>query len=202
MKKILNCLIITFITLIVLTTSVKAESDIGFAIQGDSVYCPKDIINTKLIIGIGGCEEGGDFKWYKNGILQFEDNVSLGISMSDYTATDTGIYYCSFKMYDMYENYEYTDSVYIVHIIIKPCSFQSGTAITDNSISIINNPEIPQMAIFNIYNIIGMKVYTTTEENLPITYSKIIDMANLTKGIYFVEVIMDGERKVRKIIKE
>jgi hypothetical protein len=53
-----------------------------------------------------------------------------------------------------------------------------------------------------IHNILGQTVYRMSENNFGNTYSKTIDMNKLSRGIYLLEVIIDGERTVKKIVKE
>ena len=59
-----------------------------------------------------------------------------------------------------------------------------------------------KQATFTVKNILGQTVFTEQENNLSRSYTKTIDLSFLSKGIYLLDVIIDGERTVRKIVKE
>jgi len=59
-------------------------------------------------------------------------------------------------------------------------------------------PNTSQKAIINLYNMLGEKVQPQLITN---NSSLIIDLSNLSQGIYFLEVLMDGEKQVRKVVK-
>jgi tricorn protease-like protein len=78
----------------------------------------------------------------------------------------------------------------------------------NSSLSIYPNPVTNVLSIsfpndninstINLYDMLGEKVlpsYSTQSTNYT------IDLKNLSQGIYFLEVIMDGEKVVRKVIK-
>ncbi len=57
-------------------------------------------------------------------------------------------------------------------------------------------------ASFSIYNVQGQAIYKREEDNLSPNYTKMLDLSYLPNGIYFVEVVVDGERVVREVVKE
>ena len=59
-----------------------------------------------------------------------------------------------------------------------------------------------KQASFVIRNILGQTIFRKEENNLSNTYTKTIDLNNLAKGIYLLDVIIDGERTVEKIMKQ
>ena|ERR1043165_3074406 len=71
---------------------------------------------------------------------------------------------------------------------------------TDLQIALIG--EHPTGAGFTITNTIGQAIYHQTETNLATGYTKMLDLSYLPDGLYFVEVVVDGERIVRRVVKE
>ncbi len=101
--------------------------------------------------------------------------------------------------------------------IIKFCDTTSTTAvhenINSNSLKFFPNPFISQISItiqkqnlkqatFAIKNILGQTIFSKQENNLSNTYTKTIDLNFLSKGIYLLDVNINGERTVTKIVKE
>ena len=81
------------------------------------------------------------------------------------------------------------------YITISPNPFSS-------TLSISLQKENLQQADFTITNIIGQPVYTQHESNLCSTYTKQIDLSYLPAGVYFLQVIANGERSVRQLVKQ
>ena len=48
----------------------------------------------------------------------------------------------------------------------------------------------------------GQVIYRQKENNLANSYTKMLDLSYLPDGVYVIEVIIDGERTVRRIVKE
>ncbi len=71
-----------------------------------------------------------------------------------------------------------------------------------NSLSLSIQKENLQQADFTITNIIGQPVYAKHESNLSSNYSKTLDLSYLPVGVYFLQVIADGERSVRQLVKQ
>jgi hypothetical protein len=89
---------------------------------------------------------------------------------------------------------------------IREATKENNVAITPNpftsSISIhIRNQGIQNMK-FILRDVLGHNLFTETEINLHPSFTKTVHLENLTKGIYFLEMIMDGQRTVRKIVKQ
>ena len=53
-----------------------------------------------------------------------------------------------------------------------------------------------------ITNILGQTIYTQHETNLSPTYTTMLDLSYLPNGVYFLEVVADGERMVREVVKQ
>jgi hypothetical protein len=51
-----------------------------------------------------------------------------------------------------------------------------------------------------IYNIVGEVVYSSSDQIAFLI--KTIDTSTLATGLYFVEINMDGQRAVKKLVKE
>lgn len=71
---------------------------------------------------------------------------------------------------------------------------------TDISISI--QKENLHQATFTITNFIGQAIYHGEETNLANSYTKMLDLSYLPNGMYLLEVIIDGQRTVKQIIKQ
>ena len=83
----------------------------------------------------------------------------------------------------------------------------------DTNILVYPNPFISDIAIslqkenlkeatFTISNMLGQVVFTKVENNLASSYTKMLDLSYLPNGIYLVEVTADGERVLKKVVKE
>ncbi|HYV91865.1 MAG TPA: T9SS type A sorting domain-containing protein [Chitinophagales bacterium] len=53
-----------------------------------------------------------------------------------------------------------------------------------------------------VHDVLGQEVFTMHENKTTANYTKTIDLQLLSRGIYFLEVNMDGERRMTKIVKE
>ena len=80
-------------------------------------------------------------------------------------------------------------------IFIYPNPFSSHVSIT------IPGETIRQVTI-KIINILSQAVFSEEETNLKDGYKRIVDLHSLKRGIYLLELNIDGKRKVKKIVKE
>jgi hypothetical protein len=80
-------------------------------------------------------------------------------------------------------------------LIVYPNPFSSSISITINKTNIKN-------VTFKVYDILGQKVFSKEENNFKSSNVKTIDLSLLSKGIYLLEVNVDGERTAKKIVKE
>ncbi len=71
---------------------------------------------------------------------------------------------------------------------------------TDVAISV--QKENLREATFTISNSLGQIIYQRAENNLSQGYTKMLDLRYLPKGLYFIAVEADGERVVRRVVKE
>ncbi|MBK9400117.1 MAG: T9SS type A sorting domain-containing protein [Bacteroidetes bacterium] len=71
-----------------------------------------------------------------------------------------------------------------------------------NNVSILINKSNYKEANISIYNLWGQTLYTEQKNTLHVSYSQTIDLSFLSSGIYFIDVILDGERTVKKLVKE
>ncbi|MFN8321865.1 MAG: T9SS type A sorting domain-containing protein [Chitinophagales bacterium] len=71
---------------------------------------------------------------------------------------------------------------------------------TDVAISV--QKENLREATFTITNSLGQIIYQRAENNLSQGYTKMLDLRYLPKGLYFITVEADGERVVRRVVKE
>ena len=59
-----------------------------------------------------------------------------------------------------------------------------------------------QQAEVTLINLTGQTIYTQHETNLSPIYTKMLDLSYLPNGVYFLEVVVDGERMVREVVKQ
>jgi hypothetical protein len=71
-----------------------------------------------------------------------------------------------------------------------------------NQISVSIAKQNPKQLSYTISNILGQIVYGPKEINPNDTFSKAIDLGFLSSGMYFLEINLEGERIVKKILKE
>ncbi|MDB5282297.1 MAG: hypothetical protein JWO06_1372 [Bacteroidota bacterium] len=71
-----------------------------------------------------------------------------------------------------------------------------------SDLNIILQKENLHGATFTITNPLGQIIYTQQETNLSPSYIKMLDLSYLPNGVYFVSVVVDGERIVREVVKE
>ncbi|HUM47762.1 MAG TPA: T9SS type A sorting domain-containing protein, partial [Chitinophagales bacterium] len=82
-----------------------------------------------------------------------------------------------------------------------------------NSIQVFPNPFVSgisiniekqnaEKVIISVRNILGQPVFTDHEKIYGSAYTKNIDLGSLSKGVYLLELHVDGERTVRKMLKE
>jgi hypothetical protein len=83
----------------------------------------------------------------------------------------------------------------ILNFSILPNPFTSEITIA------FQNQNIKQIAL-TIKNIFGQTIFTEQENYITGSYTKKVDVSLLSKGIYLLDVIIDGERTVKKIVKE
>jgi hypothetical protein len=57
-------------------------------------------------------------------------------------------------------------------------------------------------ASFTLTNTAGQTIYQSTSDHLAHSYTKILDLSRLPTGVYILNVIVDGERIVKKVLKE
>ena len=69
-------------------------------------------------------------------------------------------------------------------------------------ISITTQQQDINKALLIIKNILGQTIFNEQQNNLRNTYTKTIDLSFLPEGIYFLDINIDGERTVKKIVKE
>ena len=57
-------------------------------------------------------------------------------------------------------------------------------------------------ASFTLTNTPGQYNYQSTADHLAHSYTKILDLSRLPTGVYMLDVLVDGERIVKKVVKE
>ncbi|MEO8151363.1 MAG: kelch repeat-containing protein [Bacteroidia bacterium] len=72
----------------------------------------------------------------------------------------------------------------------------------ENKITIIFQKQNISKASFTIKNVLGKTVFTKTVAHVNSDSKTTIDLSDLSNGIYFLEIVVDGVGAVRKIVKE
>jgi hypothetical protein len=129
-----------------------------------------------LVMGIGFT---GDL--IDNNVIYFEEMVSLS-----FYSSDTSMSQCSVTFTGMGN---YTDKISSIIIYPNP----------NNGIFQVTSIHYPASSI-EIYNVLGEKVYTTTNRKL-LTTNK-IDISAFPGGVYVVEVRTEKGVEVRKFVKK
>jgi len=160
-------------------------------------------------------DSSGNKQWDKT-ILNTGYNFGYAFQTTDScyvigTGTNAGV-----GGYKTQSNWDVTDST-DDYWIVKFCFTGIGegvTAINTNlQFNVYPNPFVDELDItlaqqslhqstFTITNILGQTVYAQNETNLSPTYTKMLDLSYLPNGIYWVSVVVDGERVTREVVKQ
>jgi len=81
------------------------------------------------------------------------------------------------------------------NVLVYPNPFSTDISIT------LQNPNASK-ASFTLSNIQGQVLFRREETNLANPYTKMLDLSYLPNGVYLIEVIANGERVVKKVVKE
>lgn len=141
-------------------------------------YTIEDIGNTFFLFPqVGFCDP------VVTGIRCYEDTIIGEYNVQPSLSCDTTIW---LAVNDMDANRS---------ISISPNPFTS-------EISIAIQKQYYKQATFTIKGILGQTVFNKQINNIGIASKEIIDLSKLSKGIYILDAIVDGERTVRKIVKQ
>ena len=120
-------------------------------------------------------------------------------SLLNYSYNDeqpyTGSSYYQLKQYDFDGAFSLSNMVPVYVRVFDSLSLYPNPTTSLLTLSLPNNN---QKAIINLYNMYG-EVLLPQLSTLNSQFS--IDLTDLSQGIYFLEVLMDGEKVVRKIVK-
>jgi len=72
----------------------------------------------------------------------------------------------------------------------------------NNTISITIQKQNITLLTLEIKNTLGQAIFSKQENNLNNFYAKTLDLSDQPKGVYFLDVTVDGERSVKKIVKQ
>jgi hypothetical protein len=73
---------------------------------------------------------------------------------------------------------------------------------TTNDLSVSIQKDGIKEASYKLTNTSGQNIYQSTADNLGHAYTKILGLSGLPSGVYMLEVEVDGERIVRRVVKE
>ncbi len=196
--------------------SLEGTNDSGFLL-GATSYSPISCSKSESNLGQ---EQTWIIKTDSNGVKQWDKTVlttghdELGIA----TETTDGCYLmANFTLAGIGGDKTQATQGQSDYWIVKYCEtkiVEGVNSVTTNSIiSISPNPFSSDLSIaiqkqnlnqatFTIHNIVGQVVFNQQEHNLSDSYTKTIDLTFLANGIYVLQIVVDGERTTKKIIKQ
>ena len=190
--------------------------DGGFLLSGNSMS-PQSYDKTENNIGavqtwLLKTDSLGKKQWDKTILVDAPADVANSIQTSDgcyvvasFTAANAG-YYKSQSAINSSSDYwviKFCDTIVTTVNEITPnlqFSVYPNPFVTDLAISM--QKDNLKEATFTITNLLGQTIYTQHETNLSTTYTKMLDLSYLPNGVYFLEVVVDGERMVREVVKQ
>ena len=196
--------------------SLILTSDGGYLVGGDS---QSSLGGDKTENNIGAVEpwiiktdSAGNKQWDKTILTNDVTDISNAFQTKDGCYVISGFTSSGIGYYKSQEAWNYSSDYWIV----KFCdTLISGmTELTENvNVVVSPNPFATDIAIslqkqglqqadFTICNMLGQTIYIQRETNLSNSYTKMLDLSYLPNGVYFVEVVVDGERVVREVVKE
>ncbi len=201
-------------------TNIFQTSDGGFLLSGSS---ESNASGDKTENNLGTeqtwivkTDSLGNKQWDKTIFTTIRDVVGSGIQTSDgcyafCSSTTSGI-----GGYKSQNNWDITEMTFDFWIVKFCDTTSTGIEESDPKIALCNiypNPFSSEVSItiqkqnlkqssFIIKNTLLQTVFIKEENNLSTPYTKTIDLSFLTSGIYLLNVIIDGERTVKKIVKE
>lgn len=196
--------------------SLALTNDGGFLLVGGSLSpasCQKSENNTAgAQTWMIKTDSMGNLQWDKTIFLDSGATTVNGFQKADGSyiianATDAGVgYYKTQPDWNSSEDYwivKFRDSIITgvteltqdVNITIYPNPFTTDIAIA------LQQQNLKQ-ATFTITNPLGQTIYNQTENNLSNNYTKMLDLSYLPNGVYLVEVVVNGERVTKQIIKQ
>jgi hypothetical protein len=162
----------------------------------------------------------GNLEWEKTMLVPGKNNLSMGgfvIQSSDRCFVSANNLNGGVGGYRTQPNWDVTDSTYD-QWVVKFCDTILFTSVNNssdiqNQLSIFPNPFVAEITVsFNkkecknmdvvIRNILGEIIFQDQSFNRASASVKRLDLGLLLKGIYFLETNADGERSVRKIVKQ
>ncbi|HYV91804.1 MAG TPA: T9SS type A sorting domain-containing protein [Chitinophagales bacterium] len=109
---------------------------------------------------------------------------------------------------------DFNASVEIWKFFRKYCAtISSVDDVADNGVKIYPNPFTDEISIhiqqqnsehatIVVRNIVGQTVFSDYETKLNTTFAKTIDLSKFGNGVYFLDITFEGERIVKKIVKQ
>ena len=160
-------------------------------------------------------DSGGRKQWDKT-IMTYNDNTGYAIQTFDSCYVIGGATNAGIGGYKTQPNWDTTEATWD-YWISKYCFDGLGEGIKELTpqlqLNVYPNPFTNELDItlaqqnlkqadFSICNLLGQTVYTQQETNLSTTYTKMLDLNNLPNGVYWVEVVVDGQVSVREVVKQ
>ena len=209
----------TSATATVIATNTDITAMIGSTTDNDYFKFTTTTPNTKIKIVLSNLPFDYDIRLYNSSLTQ------LSISQLGGTSTETIIrnvttaatYYI--RVYG-YNSYFSTTSCYNLRVNVGSINFRNANEITEeiatpivndfnlypnpaqNEVNVAFNSPQSETVTVRIFDMVG-KVVRTTEVGVNTGDNKFsFDLADLTKGIYFIELNSSSERLVKKLILE
>lgn len=199
-----------------IVTKVSRDMDGGILVSGTSesnISCSKSEDNVGIV-------QGWVIKLNSLGLKQWDKTVFTTSGNSGYVIPSgdgcyvylgaTGSGFGEYKTQENWDTTQQSNDFWILKFCMEPTEVPKIGA---DIINISPNPFISDVTIsiqkenlrqvtFTLYNSLGQKFYSARETNLSSGYTKSLDLSYLPNGLYFWEVIVDGERTVKRIVKE
>ena len=199
-------------------SNVVQTLDGGYLLSGTSTF---NIVDDKTENNLGNSQiwmvktDSSGLKQWDKTILTYRANFGSAIQTFDSCYVVGGGTNAGVGGYKTQPNRDITDST-VDFWISKYCFSGTPEAFNDLTVkiqlSIYPNPfrneldiRITQQnlhqATFTISNLLGQTIYIQSETNLSPSYTKMLDLNYLANGVYWVSVVVDGERVTKEVIK-
>jgi len=135
----------------------------------------------------------------QNGEKSFTVDIPAGVNISDF---DTVFFYCQAfdQFWDFGKYISFTEATCSVLSVqnetLAGLTISPNPAVTQTTISNPNNIPL-EIQIFNVAGNLIKQVNISATET-----SKTIDVSSLQSGIYFLEIMAEGKRKVQRLLKK
>lgn len=191
-------------------TFVTGIYDVSLVVQGDTLLnfgTNQNIFVSKFdtaAVSLWNQRAGGGIYNFPHGVANYNNHVYIAGAFNDstYFGNDTlinnDIAHTRLFIAEIYDSTSLTSAPEIIY--------------RDDNTEVYPNPSNSEISILikkHTYKELTVSLINTTGQNVFIqhgnnngSFKKTIDIRSLSQGIYFLEIYIDGERTVKKIVKE